>query len=142
LQQGFLHEDKAKLAMTGALPLILRLMRTYVRPHVGIIAAALGLMLVSSAMTGAMAKLMEPIIDKVFADKNGAMLLPVALGVFAVFTVRGLSSYGHTVLLNNLGSGSWPIYRTICSPISSGPMSPISTGGRAAISRRVLSPTR
>jgi subfamily B ATP-binding cassette protein MsbA len=75
----------------------------YVRPHIRMIIGALSLMLVSSAMTGMMAQLMEPIIDKVFVTKNSAMLVQVALWVFMVFTIRGLSTYGHTVLLNNLG---------------------------------------
>lgn len=54
-------------------------------------------------MTGSMAKLMEPIIDQVFTDKNPHMLWSVAFGVFAVFTIRGLATYGYSVMMNRLG---------------------------------------
>ena len=75
---------------------------TYIRPRLGHVFIALGLMVVAAAMTGAMAKLMEPVIDKVFSDKNEGMLWPVALSVFAVFSLRGLAMYGQTVLMNTL----------------------------------------
>lgn len=61
------------------------------------------MMLVAAAMTGAMAKLMEPVIDKVFGGQDQSMLWPVAVAVMAVFTLRGLATYGHTVLMNRLG---------------------------------------
>ena len=84
-------------------PLILRMARTYVRPHVRSLIFILILMLISAAMTGALAQLMQPTIDKIFNDKNAKMLFPVATAVFLVFTVRGLATYGHSVLLNRLG---------------------------------------
>lgn len=89
--------------MTASLPLVKRLARAYIKPRVGILLLALLLMLLSSAMTGAMAKLMEPIIDKVFADTNADLLWPVALTVLSVFLVRGVATYGHTVIMNKLG---------------------------------------
>jgi subfamily B ATP-binding cassette protein MsbA len=95
--------DVSNTSMTGSVPLMMRLLKVYVRPQWKSIGWALALMLVAAAMTGAMAKLMEPIIDKVFTEKNALMLWPVALSVFAVFTVRGLATYGHTVIMNNLG---------------------------------------
>lgn len=90
-------------AMTASLPLVKRLVKSYLRPRLGILLLALLMMLVSSAMTGAMAKLMEPIIDKVFADTDTKLLWPVALTVFGVFLVRGIATYGHTVIMNKLG---------------------------------------
>lgn len=89
--------------MTGSLPLAKRLAKTYVVPHWRILITAVALMLVSAAMTGAMAKMMEPIIDKVFTTKDAHMLWPVAAVVFTVFMARGLATYGHTVMLNKLG---------------------------------------
>jgi subfamily B ATP-binding cassette protein MsbA len=90
-------------AMTASLPLVKRLVKSYIQPRLSILLLALLMMLVSSAMTGAMAKLMEPIIDKVFADTNAQLLWPVALTVFGVFLVRGMATYGHTVIMNKLG---------------------------------------
>jgi len=89
--------------MTASWPLVRRLFVQYVRPHMGSLALAMLLMFVAAAMTGVMAKLMEPIIDKVFTAKDQAALWPVAVGVMTVFVIRGLATYGHTVLMNRLG---------------------------------------
>jgi len=89
--------------MTSSWPLVRRLFACYVRPHMGNLVVAMLLMMVAAAMTGAMAKLMEPIIDKVFTAKDKSALWPVALGVMAVFVIRGLATYGHTVMMNKLG---------------------------------------
>lgn len=79
-----------------------RILRQYVRPYVGTLAIAIVLMMVSAAMTGAMAKLMEPIIDKIFTQQRRDMLFPVAGLVLLVFVVRGLATYGHTVMMNRM----------------------------------------
>lgn len=89
--------------MTSSWPLVRRLFGTYVRPHMGSLMLAMLLMAVAAGMTGAMAKLMEPIIDKVFTAKDKDALWPVAFGVMAVFIIRGLATYGHTVMMNKLG---------------------------------------
>jgi subfamily B ATP-binding cassette protein MsbA len=89
--------------MTASLPLAKRLVKTYIVPHWRSLVLALVLMLISAGMTGAMAKLMEPIIDKVFTSKDSTMLWPVALAVFAVFSIRGLATYGYSVMMNRLG---------------------------------------
>jgi ATP-binding cassette, subfamily B, bacterial MsbA len=88
--------------MTSSLPLVKRVGRDYVRAHIGNILLALFLMLIAAGTTGLMAKLMEPVIDRVFTAKDSAMLWPLALSVFLVFTVRGLATYGHTVLMSKL----------------------------------------
>jgi subfamily B ATP-binding cassette protein MsbA len=61
------------------------------------------LMVLAAAMTGTLAKLMEPIIDDVFTSQNEDMLWPVALAVFGAFAIRGLATYGHSVMLNKVG---------------------------------------
>lgn len=91
---------KEKLKMTDSWPLIRRLAIKYLKPQKNKVFLALFLMLIAAAMTGAMAKLMEPIIDNVFAEKNRAMIVPVAMGVFGVFVLRGFANYGHSVLMN------------------------------------------
>lgn len=88
--------------MTASTPLIWRMVRTYIRPHGAQVFWALMMMLISAAMTGAMAKLLEPVIDKVFDAKDKTMLWPVAIAVFAVFAIRGFSTYAQTVILNSL----------------------------------------
>jgi len=94
---------KQQYVMTASLPLIMRLMKTYVFPHWPKLALGMGLMLISAAMTGALAKFLQPVIDDVFTDKNAAMLWPVAITVFSAFAIRGAVTYGHAVIMNSLG---------------------------------------
>ena len=88
--------------MTGSLPLVLRMWHAYIRPHLAGLFWSMVLMLIAASTTGAMAKLMEPVIDKVFGAKDPLMLWPVAGGVFVVFALRGAASYGQAVMMNNL----------------------------------------
>ena len=90
-------------ASSPTLPLLKRLTRTFLRPYAGRLAGAFVFMALAAAMTAAQAKLMQPIIDQVFTQRNGDALLPVGLGVLAVFVVRGVSVYIHSVTMNDIG---------------------------------------
>lgn len=89
--------------VTKSLPLMKRLLKTYVAKHWRQFSIATFLMIITALSTGAMAKLMEPIIDKVFTSKNPDMLWPVAISVFTVFIVRGFSTYSYSVIMNRFG---------------------------------------
>jgi subfamily B ATP-binding cassette protein MsbA len=95
--------DKPTTRHTATMPLLKRLIATYLRPHRWLLAQALFWMAIAAATTGAMAKLMEPIIDEVFQNRNRAMLFPVAAGVLIAFGMRGLSTYFHSVQMNQIG---------------------------------------
>lgn len=95
--------DKPAYRHTATMPLLKRLVSTYLKPHRWLLAQALFWMAVAAATTGAMAKLMEPIIDEVFTNRNQAMLLPVAAGVLIAFGLRGISTYFHSVQMNQIG---------------------------------------
>lgn len=75
----------------------------YLAPRWPRLVFAIVLMAVSSAMTGALAKLMEPIIDEVFSKRNEQLLVLVAGATLGAFTIRGLADYGHTVLMSRIG---------------------------------------
>lgn len=83
--------------------LMRRIIRNYLKPYVSILLLAFVLMVISAAMTGTLALLMEPVIDDVFTDQNENMLWVVAVAVFVSFAVRGMTTYGHSVLLNKVG---------------------------------------
>lgn len=83
--------------------LIKRLVKTYLLPMKGRVIFATICMLISAITTGAFAKLMEPIIDDVLTAGDEKMLWPVAFFVMAIFVTRGLTSYGHTVIMNKVG---------------------------------------
>ena len=95
--------DKPTTRHTATMPLLKRLVATYLRPHRWLLAKAVFWMAIAAATTGAMAKLMEPIIDEIFQNRNQAMLFPVAAGVLIAFGMRGLSTYFHSVQMNQIG---------------------------------------
>ena len=53
--------------------------------------------------TAISAKLMEPIINEVFVQKNKTMLVPVALAVLITFIVKGFANYGQSVTMSFVG---------------------------------------
>ena len=96
-------KDKFARRQTPAWPLMRRLMRDYLKPHLSRLGSAYACMIVSAAMTASLAKLMEPIINKVFLGNDPTQLYEVATFVIVAFVLRGLSTYGHMVQMNRLG---------------------------------------
>jgi subfamily B ATP-binding cassette protein MsbA len=88
---------------TPTLPLIRRLAGTFMKPQRWRLASALFWMVVAAGTTGALATLMEPVIDDVFQQRDQSMLLPVAAAVLVTFTLRGIATYGHSVQMNHAG---------------------------------------
>ncbi|MBF0393268.1 MAG: ATP-binding cassette domain-containing protein [Alphaproteobacteria bacterium] len=83
--------------------LIRRLLREGVRPHAGRIGMALACMAVVAAATAASAWLMDPVVNKVFVERDMALLWPVGGAVLLTFLVKGLASYGQAALLAQVG---------------------------------------
>ncbi|MEM6664247.1 MAG: hypothetical protein AAF666_18955, partial [Pseudomonadota bacterium] len=63
-------------------------------------AVAIGLLLVVSVATAAMAWVMKDVINELFVDRRADMIRWIALGVIAIFLVRGLATYGNAVILS------------------------------------------
>lgn len=84
-------------------PLVRRLFRDGVRPHLGRLAVAVLCMALAAGATAASAWLMEPTLDQVFLKRNAAMLWPVGLAVLTVFAIKGVATYGQAVLINHIG---------------------------------------
>jgi len=95
--------DSDGTAHTDTMVLLRRLILGHIAPQRARLALALIFMLVSAAMTGLMAQLMEPVMDQVFEMRNRALVLPIAAGVFAAFLLRGLATYAHSILMNHIG---------------------------------------
>ena len=83
--------------------LVLRLLRDEVRPHARRLALAALCMSVVAASTAAYAWMMEPVLNDVFAQKNRTMLYLMPALVIAIFMIKGVASYGQTMLLNGVG---------------------------------------
>lgn len=65
-------------------------------------------MVVSAAMTGLFARLIQPVIDDVMVRAAGddgarAMILPMGLAILACFVIRGLASYGQSLQMARIG---------------------------------------
>lgn len=80
-----------------------RLVCTYLRPYYRKLLWTVLLMVISGAMTGALAQLMKPILDDVLFGKDGSAVVPIAFMVLATFLVRGITTYLHTLNMNHIG---------------------------------------
>lgn len=83
--------------------LALRLVKTYVMPYLSQLILAAFLMGIAAAMTGLIAKLMQPILDDVLFQAKENMIIPICLSVFVTFVIRGFSTYFHTIIMNKIG---------------------------------------
>ncbi|MGB1539629.1 MAG: hypothetical protein ACPG80_01595, partial [Rickettsiales bacterium] len=80
-------------------PLLKRLVRDYLRPHGARLKLAVICMIIVALMTAASAYMMKPMLDEVFLAQNREMLTLIPLLVIAIFLIKGVASYGQSVLL-------------------------------------------
>lgn len=83
--------------------LMKRLVKSYLRPYVGLLIQAAFFMLLAAAMTAMIAQLMQPVLDEVLNGHDETKVLPIAAAVLATFLVRGFATFIHTVLMNKIG---------------------------------------
>ena len=83
--------------------LMRRLVVDHVRPHVGTLLLAVVAMALAAAATAANAWLMEPVLDDVFVNRNGAMLVLVPLAVIVAAIIKGGGSYAQSMLMTRVG---------------------------------------
>ena len=82
-----------------------RLYHDHVRQHRGKFVLAFLLMAVVAASTGALAKLMQPILDDIFLGKDASRLFIVASLVFLAFFCKSLANYGQSLFMSIIGNG-------------------------------------
>ncbi len=87
----------------GTFAVLKRLMSTYLRPYTGALIVAVILMACSAALTAAFALMIEPVFDDVFTNGRLSVVWGLATAVFAIFVMRGILTYLHTVQLNKIG---------------------------------------
>lgn len=95
-------------ASPSSLPLIRRLVSTYLLPYRGALALAVLFMVMGAGMTALFARLIQPVMDDVLANAGSnadarAMIVPIGLAIFSCFLVRGLASYGQAVQMARIG---------------------------------------
>jgi ATP-binding cassette, subfamily B, bacterial MsbA len=82
--------------------LYLRLL-SFVKPYWVKLVVAMVFMALVGASNAVYVWLFKVVLDKIFAAKNEAMLLPVALAIIATFVARGISDYLQTYLMGSVG---------------------------------------
>ncbi|KIN73249.1 ABC transporter ATP-binding protein [Sulfitobacter guttiformis] len=82
------------------------LWRDYLRRHMGKLAVAILFMMLEGASLGAMAKLMEPMFDRVFVAGEQSWLLVVGFVLMGIFLVRAVSGVAQKVLLTRIAQRS------------------------------------
>ena len=111
--------DKTKDAAArkkNSFKLMKRLVKTYLAPYYARLLMAVVLMAIAAAMTAAVAQLMQPILDDVLGGQKTEIIIPVSLAVMAVFIGRGLTTYGHTIMMSYISQSIVAdIQRDLCN---------------------------
>ena len=82
------------------------LWRDYLSKHLGKLTIAILFMILEGASLGAMAKLMEPMFDRVFVAGEQSWLLIVGFVLMGIFVVRAVSGVAQKVLLTRIAQRS------------------------------------
>ncbi|MEP3323739.1 MAG: ABC transporter ATP-binding protein [Sneathiella sp.] len=80
-----------------------RLLRNYVLKYKFHIAWACLFMVLAAIAGAATAFIMRPIVDEVFFEKNPDFITYTVVSIIGIFSVRGLASFGQTLLMNWVG---------------------------------------
>ncbi len=91
------------MALVKPANLYRRLIREAVTPYLGRFLLAGLCMVAVASSTAALAWLMDPVVSQVFVAKRADLLWPVGLAVFATFAVKGLATYGQTLIMTRVG---------------------------------------
>ena len=75
----------------------------YSRPYFGLIALGIILASVISAMNGAIAWLVKPVLDDIFLAKDMTMLKLLPLAVVLIYLIKGAAGYGQACIMRAVG---------------------------------------
>ena len=78
---------------TSSYALVVRLYRGHIRRHLAKLSFAAVCMTVVAAATAGNAWLMEPVLDKVFLERDQAMLVLVPLAVLGIALIKGVAGF-------------------------------------------------
>jgi subfamily B ATP-binding cassette protein MsbA len=96
-------ETKIALSDERSFALMRRLFREAAWPYIGRIVAATVCMSLVAGTTAMTAWLLDPVVNKVFVERDRAMLWLIGGAVLGVFAVKSLASYLQDVLLSHVG---------------------------------------
>jgi subfamily B ATP-binding cassette protein MsbA len=84
-------------------PLMRRLMGEFLRPHLPKMLLALVAMAVVAGATAANAWLMQPLMDRVFVERDEALLLAIPAAVIILAVLKGFAGYAQSVWMTTVG---------------------------------------
>lgn len=87
---------------SGDWPIIARLLRDYVSDRWGLLAVGIVCMVISAAMAGMIAGLINPAIKRVFLLKHADQFIIIPLEYMAVIIVRAITSFGEQSITNTI----------------------------------------
>ncbi|MEO1275171.1 MAG: ATP-binding cassette domain-containing protein, partial [Pseudomonadota bacterium] len=104
--EPFLKAAARRLAPTleGRPALLIRLFREAGMEHWKGYAMAFGLMGVIAGTTGLSAWVMRDVINEIFVEGRGELVVPIAGAVAFIFIVKGVATYFNSVILNRIGN--------------------------------------
>jgi subfamily B ATP-binding cassette protein MsbA len=79
-------------------------MREFLRPYGGHMTLALLCMGVVAASTAANAWLLQPMLDRIFVDRDASLLYIIPAAVVALAFTKGVAAYGQSVLMMHVGT--------------------------------------
>lgn len=97
--------DRTKINLTdeASITLLRRVVRDLVRPYTGRLILAVFCMVLVAGATAASAWLMDPMVNKIFIEKDLSVLWLVAGAVVATFFVKSVATYVQEVLVGYVG---------------------------------------
>jgi ATP-binding cassette subfamily B protein len=104
MSRSLLKKRLSKLFSEDARELIPRLLATDGRKHAWGYARAFFFMSLIAATTGLAAYMMKHVVDRIFVEGNYSMVWVLGGTLMALFTVKGLATYGQMVTLAKIGN--------------------------------------
>lgn len=83
--------------------LVRRLLKDYIVPYKVTLWVAIICMIIVAVTTAVQAKLIEPVLDEIFINKELSLLVYVSLLVFGVSVLKGIASYGQLLTMKFIG---------------------------------------
>ncbi|TAN59077.1 MAG: ABC transporter permease, partial [Magnetospirillum sp.] len=96
--------NKQKISLDhSTLVLVRRLFKEGMRPYLGKVMMAVVCMVVGAGANAGYALLMDPVVNKIFTERQSDFLWPLGLAVLGTFLLKSVCNYGEAVFLSKVG---------------------------------------
>lgn len=102
-KKNFFWSPFRKIISQVALPEVRAVFKTYVWPNKRILGVAFLFMILFALLEAASVKILEPIFNEVFIDKNKEIMYILALQIILLFAFKGFASYMQSICMAKLG---------------------------------------